>query len=362
MIAEAVSYGHPDKVADIIADAIVDAYLAVDQEAILGVKTLVSRDLVVVSGEIGSNERIDIEHVVRDCLLRHGFDGERETWDSQKTEVRLAYNDVRHELDDPENTIFFEQGAADTCFVTGYACKETPQLFPAAPILARALIQQLGEVRTHIPYLRADAKSLVEIAFDDDTPFVKTAILSTEHEPGFSVKKLREDVQEQVIVPTLGALVTKNTVIVINPLGQFEKAGVYAETGLSGRKIVVDQYGSAVAIGGGAFSGKDPSKLDRAGAYYARYVAKSVIAANLADDCTVTLAYGIGMSRPLCVKVIVDGKISRETDKIVQENFHFTPRSIIQQLGLLHLSYEDLAKNGHLARDGLPWEKPRPLL
>lgn len=361
--AESVSNGHPDKVADILADSLVDAHLKEDPEAHCGIKTLVSKDLIVISGEIGSRANVNMEKVVRETLLELGFDGQRETFNGLACPILPQYNDVRHELDDPTLATFHEQGAADQCFVVGYACDETNLLLPAASVLARRLIDQLTLVREKLPYLRLDAKSLLMMEYKEGVPTLHTVVLSTEHESGFPIRKLRTDLEEQVISPILSGVITPQTRIFINPIGPFENAGPHAETGLSGRKIVADAYGSAAPVGGGAFSGKDPSKCDRSAAYYARHIAKNVVANGLATSCRVMLSYGIGLSRPLSVDIQAEGNTVPlfELEDLVRDRFHFTPRSIIQQLGLLNLSYKEIAKKGHFGHPDYTWEHVFPM-
>lgn len=361
--AEAMSNGHPDKVADIIADSVVDACLKEDPEAICGIKTLVSRNLIVVSGELGIYKTPDIERIVRKSLSALGFDGQREKFNALTCKIQLACNDYNFELARRHVGEIHEQGAPDQCLAIGYACDETNLLLPAAPVFARALIDQLAAVRPHFPYLRLDAKSLVSVETNTFRPRVRSIVLSTEHEPGFDVSKIRADMREAVIDTTLRRFIDKNTKIYINPIGPFENAGPYAETGLSGRKVVVDAYGDRVPVGGGAFSGKDPSKCDRSASYYARLVAKSVVANDFATACTVKLSYCIGLSNPCSLEIETkENSIPPKTiEEKILEHFDFKPRSIYNQLRLHQVSYEEITKKGHFGRLELPWEVPRYL-
>ncbi len=362
-IAECVSNGHPDKVADIIADAVVDSYLQFDPEALCGIRTLVSRDLIIISGESDSFKEVkelDIEGTVRKALKDLGFDGLRETFNHETCRV---INVIQHTVLDPnfyDQSVVFEQGSADQCFVVGYATNETNNLMPSASLLSRALIDRLVVVRRNLDYLRLDAKSLVSVEYREGIPRIESIVLSTEHEPGYPIKKLREDIEEKVIHLVLGRLMDQKTVVNINPIGAFENAGPYSESGLSGRKIVVDNYGSSCAVGGGAFSGKDPSKLDRSGAYYARHIAKSIVHSGIAKQCKITLAYGIGISRPLSVRVEASGSelSNSEIEHIVRENFILTPAFIIAYFGMKNLCYQEIAKKGHFGNNP-PWESVR---
>lgn len=366
-IAECVSNGHPDKVADIIADAVVDQYLNADSESLCGIRTLVSKDLIIVSGEsdsftIKDVKDLNIEGVVRKTLEQLGFDGVREKFNASKCEIITR---IQHTLLDPDfyNPLqVFEQGSADQCFAIGFATDETSSLMPTASSLSRILIDQLSAVRSKLDYLKLDAKSLVCVDYQEGRPRIESVLVSTEHIQGFSIEKLRQDIQEQIISPVLGSLMDQKTVVNINPIGAFENAGPYSESGLSGRKIVVDNYGNSCAVGGGAFSGKDPSKLDRSGAYYARHIAKSIVASKIARECKITLAYGIGISRPLSVKVEASGtELSNiEIEEIVRKNFLLTPAFIINYFGMKNLSYQDIAKKGHFGNDN-PWEQARYL-
>lgn len=365
--SECVTMGHPDKVADQISDAILDALLEQDPNSRVACETMVTTGLVVIAGEVTTNAQINYQEVVRNTIKdigytdpNIGFDykgcGVMVTLDKQSADIAVGVDESGEK----------EQGAGDQGMMFGYACKETPELMPLPMSLARKLANKLAEVRQsgELEYLRPDGKTQVTINYEDGKPIsVDAIVLSTQHAKGISQDKLREDIIEKVIKPTIPAeLLTADTVYHINPTGIFEVGGPHGDCGLTGRKIIVDTYGGMGRHGGGAFSGKDSSKVDRSAAYMARYVAKNIVAADLADRCEVQLAYAIGVAAPVSIKVDTfgTGKVAEEElTEIVKKNFSLKPKDIVTNLGLRNPIFLHTAKYGHFGGDPekLPWEK-----
>lgn len=365
--SECVTMGHPDKVADQISDAILDALLEQDPNSRVACETMVTTGLVVIAGEVTTNAQINYQEVVRNTIKdigytdpNIGFDykgcGVMVTLDKQSADIAVGVDEKGEK----------EQGAGDQGMMFGYACKETPELMPLPMSLARKLANKLAEVRQsgELEYLRPDGKTQVTINYEDGKPIsVDAIVLSTQHAKGISQDKLREDIIEKVIKPTIPAeLLTDDTVYHINPTGIFEVGGPHGDCGLTGRKIIVDTYGGMGRHGGGAFSGKDSSKVDRSAAYMARYVAKNIVAADLADRCEVQLAYAIGVAAPVSIKVDTfgTGKVAEEElTEIVKKNFSLKPKDIVTNLGLRNPIFLHTAKYGHFGGDPekLPWEK-----
>jgi S-adenosylmethionine synthetase len=359
--SESVSEGHPDKVADQISDAVLDAILTQDKYARVAAETLVNTGLVVMAGEITTNAVVDFQQVARDAIKRIGYDNTDYGIDYKGCAVLVAYDkqspDIKQGVDkahdDPLN-----QGAGDQGLMFGYACDETPVLMPMAIHLAHRLVERQSELRRdgRLPWLRPDAKSQVTIRYVNGKPdSIDTVVLSTQHSPDVSLEDIREAVVENIIKPVLPKNLVKGKInYLVNPTGRFVVGGPQGDCGLTGRKIIVDSYGGSAHHGGGAFSGKDPSKVDRSAAYAGRYVAKNVVAAGLASKCEVQVSYAIGVAKPTSVMVTTfgTGKISDERiGQLVAKHFDLRPRAIIQMLDLLRPIYEKTAAYGHFGRD-----------
>jgi len=366
--SESVSEGHPDKVADQISDAVLDAILAQDKTSRVAAETLVKDNMVVLAGEITTGARVNFSEVVRKTVKRIGYNDPTIGFDTHTCTVIVAYGeqskDIAQGVDEGKG-LDLDQGAGDQGLMFGYACDETPQLMPLAIHLAHRLVERQSEIRRdgRLPWLRPDAKSQVTIKYVDNKPdSVETVVLSTQHQPGLTHKQIEEAVIEQIIKPVLPKNLIKGQIkYLVNPTGSFEIGGPKGDCGLTGRKIIVDTYGGSAPHGGGAFSGKDPSKVDRSAAYAARYVAKNIVAAGLASRCLVQVSYAIGVARPTSVWVTTygTGKISDEKlAEIVQKHFDLRPKGIIQMLDLLRPIYEKTAAYGHFGRDepGFTWE------
>ena len=366
MTSESVGEGHPDKMADQISDAILDAILEQDTGCRVAVETLVKTGLVVLAGEITTSADIDYEAIARRTIKRIGYDKEELGFDDQSCEILSAISkqspDIAMGVDRADKK---EQGAGDQGLMFGYATNETKELMPATIQLSHQLVKKHADVRRSgdLGWLRPDAKSQVTILFEDGKPkSIDTVVLSTQHDEDVSMNDIQEGVMEHIIKPILPeGLLTNDTQYLINPTGNFIIGGPVGDCGLTGRKIIVDTYGGMARHGGGAFSGKDPSKVDRSAAYAARYVAKNIVAAGLADRCEIQVSYAIGVARPTSVRIKTFGteKISEEKIvHLVNENFDLTPYGIMNMLDLLQPIYEKSAAYGHFGRenDGFPWE------
>jgi S-adenosylmethionine synthetase len=373
--SESVSEGHPDKVADQISDAILDAIFKQDPRSRVAAETLVNTGLVVLAGEITTNAYVDYIQVARDTIRRIGYDNTEYGIDYKGCAVLVAYdkqsNDIAQGVDQASDD-YLNQGAGDQGLMFGYACDETPELMPAPIYYAHRLVERQASLRRdgRLPFLRPDAKSQITMRYVDGKPHsIDTVVLSTQHSPDQSESptKLKasfyEAVREELIKPVLPKeWLTRDTKYLINPTGRFVIGGPHGDCGLTGRKIIVDTYGGACPHGGGAFSGKDPSKVDRSAAYAARYVAKNVVAAGLARQCQVQLAYAIGVARPMNITVYTEGtgKLSdEEISALVAEHFDLRPKGIVQMLDLLRPIYEKTAAYGHFGRDEpeFSWER-----
>ncbi|MEK9875211.1 MAG: methionine adenosyltransferase [Betaproteobacteria bacterium] len=359
--SESVSEGHPDKVADQISDAVLDAILTHDPKARVAAETLVNTGLVVMAGEITTHAAIDFQQVARDTIKRIGYDNTDFGIDYKGCSVLVAYDkqspDIKQGVDaahdDPLN-----QGAGDQGLMFGYACDETDVYMPLAIHLSHRLVERQSMLRRdgRLPWLRPDAKSQVTLRYVDGRPdAIDTVVLSTQHSPDIDLAKIREAVVEEVIKPVLPKELIKSDIkFLVNPTGRFVVGGPQGDCGLTGRKIIVDTYGGAAHHGGGAFSGKDPSKVDRSAAYAARYVAKNVVAAGLASKCEVQISYAIGVAEPTSVSVTTFGTGKIDDSKIadlISANFDLRPRGIVQMLNLLRPIYEKTAAYGHFGRD-----------
>ena len=359
--SESVSEGHPDKVADAISDAVLDAVLAQDRHGRVAAETLVATGLVVMAGQITTNANVNYSDLARDVIKRIGYDDSSIGFDYRSCAVLTAFDrqsaDIKQGVDEGSG-MDLEQGAGDQGLMYGYACDETPQLMPMPIYYAHRLMERQAELRKdgRLPWLRPDAKSQVSVQYIDGKPHhIDTVVISTQHREDISHEPLTEAVIEEIVKPVLPKeLCTKETKYLINPTGRFVIGGPLGDTGLTGRKIIVDSYGGYSRHGGGAFSGKDPSKVDRSAAYAARYVAKNVVAAGLARKCEIQVAYAIGIARP--VSVLVDtfgtGRIPDEKiGKLVEKHFDLRPKGIIHSLNLLRPIYGKTAAYGHFGRD-----------
>ena len=359
--SESVSEGHPDKVADQISDAILDAILAQDKMARVAAETLCNTGLVVLAGEITTNANIDYIGVTRETIKRIGYDNSEYGIDYKGCAVLVAYDkqspDIAQGVDEGKG-IDLDQGAGDQGLMFGYACDETSSLMPMPIYLAHRLVERQSELRKdgRLPWLRPDAKSQVTIRYVNGKPdSIDTVVLSTQHAPEMTHKQIEEAVIEQIIKPVLPRHMIKGNIrYLVNPTGRFVVGGPQGDCGLTGRKIIVDTYGGAAPHGGGAFSGKDPTKVDRSAAYAARYVAKNVVGAGLASKCLVQVSYAIGVAKPTSVMVTTSGtgKISDEKlAELVKNHFDLRPKGIVQMLDLLRPIYGKTATYGHFGRD-----------
>ena len=367
LTSESVSAGHPDKMADQISDTILDAILSQDKNGRVACETLVKTGMVIVAGEVTTNAVIDIEELVRERVKEIGYDDPSYGFDGDTCAVMVALGkqsaDIAMGVDESDE---HEQGAGDQGMMFGYATRETDVLMPAPIDLSHRLVERQAQVRAAgtLPWLRPDAKSQVSVRYEDGKPVgIDAVVLSTQHDPDISTEALREAVMEEIIKPVLPAnWLGDETLYHINPTGRFVIGGPVGDCGLTGRKIIVDTYGGLGRHGGGAFSGKDPSKVDRSAAYACRYVAKNVVAAGLADRCEVQVSYAIGVAEPTSVSVETFGtaKIDEERiSELVREHFDLKPRGIVQMLDLLRPIYRKTAAYGHFGREDpdFTWEK-----
>ena len=359
--SESVSEGHPDKVADQISDAVLDAILAQDPNARVACETLCSTGLIVMSGEITTEANVDYMQVARAAVKRIGYDSSDIGFDYRTCAVLTAFNKQSADIAQGVNRTKEEemdQGAGDQGLMFGYACDETPQLMPMPIYYAHRLMERQAELRKdgRLPWLRPDAKSQVSVRYRNGKPQrIESVVISTQHHPDISHSQLSEAVIEELIKPVLPKnLLTGETRFLINPTGRFVVGGPMGDCGLTGRKIIVDSYGGTAHHGGGAFSGKDPSKVDRSAAYAGRYVAKNIVAAGIASKCEVQMAYAIGVARPVSLMVDTSGTGKIPDDKIValiEQHFDLRPRGIIHGLDLLRPIYQKTAAYGHFGRD-----------
>ena len=372
--SESVSEGHPDKVADQISDAILDAILAEDKYARVAAETLCNTGLVVLAGEITTSANVDYIHVARETIKRIGYDNTEYGIDYKGCAVLVAYDkqspDIAQGVDRASDD-YLNQGAGDQGLMFGYACDETPELMPFPIYYAHRLVERQAQLRKdgRLPFLRPDAKSQVTMRYVDGKPHsIDTVVLSTQHSPDQSETSTKmkasftEAIIEEIIKPVLPKEWLQDTKYLINPTGRFVIGGPQGDCGLTGRKIIVDTYGGACPHGGGAFSGKDPSKVDRSAAYAARYVAKNIVAAGLATKCQIQVAYAIGVARPMNITVNTEGTGVISDDKIaalISEHFDLRPKGIIQMLDLLRPIYSKTAAYGHFGRDepDFTWER-----
>ncbi|MEI8135046.1 MAG: methionine adenosyltransferase [bacterium] len=360
--SESVSEGHPDKVADQISDAVLDALLAQDPDSRVACETFVSTGLVVIGGEVTTKSYINLQEIAREVINRIGYTKAEYMFDGNSCGVLNAIHSQSRDIAMGVDT----GGAGDQGMMFGYATNETPEYMPASLVYSHKLVKRLADIRKNepklMPYLRPDSKSQVTVEYDGHVvKRVHTVVVSTQHDPNVTQAQIKSDVIEHVIKKVIPAnMMGDDVTIHVNPTGNFEIGGPHGDTGLTGRKIIVDTYGGKAPHGGGAFSGKDPSKVDRSAAYAARHVAKNIVAAELADECTVQVAYAIGVAKPVSINVTTHGtgKLSDEDlGQLIMENVDLTPRGIITRLDLKRPIYQATAAYGHFGRDEFSWEK-----
>lgn len=367
--SESVAEGHPDKVADQISDAILDAILAQDKFARVACETLVTTGMALIAGEITAEAWVDMPAIVRQTIREIGYNSSDMGFDWQSCAVLTTIDkqspDIAQGIDKGRG-LDLDQGAGDQGLMFGYACTETKVLMPMPITYAHRLVKRQAEIRKagRLPWLRPDAKSQITIEYENGRPKrIEAVVLSTQHSPEVDYEDLREGVMEEIIKPILpAAMLDKNTKYFINPTGRFVIGGPVGDCGVTGRKIIVDTYGGIGSHGGGAFSGKDPSKVDRSSSYMSRYVAKNIVAAGLAEQCEVQIAYAIGISHPVSINVVTfgNGKISDDRIRqLIREHFDLRPKAIIQQLDLLRPIYRNTAAYGHFGREReeFTWER-----
>ena len=367
--SESVTMGHPDKVADHISDAILDAMLAQDSKSRVACETLVTTGLVVVAGEITTKAYVDIPGVIRKTIKKIGYDDPAIGFDGDDCAVVVSIDSQSPDISQgvTEGTgLHKEQGAGDQGLMFGYACRETPALMPMPIQLAHALTTRLEKMRQNkkLPWLRPDGKSQVTVEYENSKPKrIHTVVVSTQHAPSIAYRQLQKQIIEKVILPVLPKrLVDKGIVFHVNPTGRFVVGGPKGDCGLTGRKIIVDTYGGRGSHGGGCFSGKDPTKVDRTASYMARYIAKNVVAARLADACELQLSYAIGVAEPISVLVDTEGtaKISEQKlSQIIRKLFPLTPKKMIARLKLARPIYAETSYGGHFGRNlpNFTWER-----
>ncbi len=358
--SESVTEGHPDKIADQISDAILDALITQDKNSHVAVETLTTTGLVMISGEVTTTGYVDFPSVVRETVKGIGYTRAKFGFDYETCSVISSIHEQSPDIAMGVNP----GGAGDQGMMFGYASKETEELMPMPIMFAHKLTKQLAKVRKEdvLDYLRPDGKSQVTIEYENGKPKrVHTIVISTQHSPTVSQAQIKEDIIEKVVTPVIPPeMLDDKTIYHVNPTGKFVMGGPMADTGLTGRKIIVDTYGGVVSHGGGAFSGKDPTKVDRSAAYMARYIAKNVVAADIADEFTVQLAYAIGVADPVSIMIDTHGTGKADEEKIIKiirDVFDLTPLGIINQLDLLNPVYKKTAAYGHFGRDGFSWEK-----
>ena len=365
--SESVTEGHPDKICDQISDSVLDAILAADPDAHVACECATTTGLVLVMGEITTKAYVPIDQIVRQKVVEIGYDRAKYGFDGHSCAVLVSVDEQSPDIAQGVNReVDEDQGAGDQGMMFGYACDETEEYMPLAISLAHKLTRRLSEVRKNgtLNYLRPDGKAQVTVEYDDDTPLrIEAVVVSTQHAPEVSQEQIHKDLMGHVILPVLpAAMLDENTKYHINPTGRFVVGGPQGDSGLTGRKIIVDTYGGYAHHGGGAFSGKDPSKVDRSAAYAMRHVAKNLVAAGLAKKCEVGVAYAIGVAKPVSVFVDSYGTGAYSDDKlaeIVSEVFDLRPAAIIKNLGLKRPIYAQTAAYGHFGRNDLdlPWEK-----
>ena len=372
--SESVTEGHPDKVCDQISDAVLDAYLKVDPKARVACECCCTENFLLIMGEITAKGSVDVEKVARETIKKIGYDKEEYGFDYKTVCIELRLNTqspdiamgVDSSIEDKDSKEAFDKiGAGDQGLMFGYAGSETEEKMPLALTLSHKLCKKLADVRKsgEVKYLRPDGKAQVTVEYDDEgKPFrVDTVVLSTQHDENVTTEQIGKDMKEKVILPTIDAkLLDENTKFYINPTGRFIVGGPKGDSGLTGRKIIVDTYGGFIPHGGGAFSGKDPTKVDRSAAYYARYVAKNLVASGACKECEIQVAYAIGKANPVSIDVNTKGTgvVGDEVlEGIVKKTFDFRPMAIINALKLDRPQYEETARYGHFGKEAYAWEK-----
>ena len=358
--SESVTEGHPDKLCDYISDSILDAYLEKDKNARVAVETFASGNRITIAGQISANGEVDIEESVRQKVKEIGFDNEETDMDYRTCKIDI---DITRQSPDIALGVDIG-GAGDQGIMFGYACKDTEEYMPYAISMAHKLAKRLTEVRKEniIDYLRPDGKTQVTVEYEDDIPKrIETILISTQHLDGISQEKIKQDIEKEVIRKVVPEnMIDNNTKIYVNPTGRFVIGGPLGDTGLTGRKIIVDTYGGYSRHGGGCFSGKDPSKVDRSSAYMLRHIAKNLVANGYCKKCEIQIAYAIGMKEPLSIYINTFGtgtKSEEELVNLVRESFDLTPDGIIKYLDLKRPIYEKTTNYGHFGKNNMPWEK-----
>jgi len=359
--SESVSEGHPDKICDQVSDAVLDAVLTEDPRARVACECFAATGMIVVGGEVTTDSYVDITEIARQVIREIGYTKGEYRFDSESCSVINVLNKQSEDIAMGVDT----GGAGDQGIMFGYATRETEELMPAALMYSHKLLLKLAEIRKAkqiMTYLRPDSKAQITLEYGDDNKIIKAhnIVLSTQHDPGVTTQQIQEDVIKNVINEIMPAEWMQDTELHINPTGQFIIGGPHGDTGLTGRKIIVDTYGGKAPHGGGAFSGKDATKVDRSAAYASRYVAKNLVAAGVADECTIQLAYAIGVDRPLSIYVDTHGtsKLNRfEIAEWIKKNVDLTPKGIIEKFGLTNPIFQKTASYGHFGRDIFPWEQ-----
>ena len=367
--SESVSEGHPDKVADQISDSIVDAIFSEDTTARIACETMINTGMVVLSGEITTSANIDYQTAARNTIREIGYTSEAMGFNSDSCEILVSIDkqspDIAQGVNEGEG-MDLDQGAGDQGLMFGYACNETDVLMPCPITYSHLLVKRQADIRKsgQLNWLRPDAKSQVTVSYEDSKPIsIDTVVLSTQHDPDIEHKDIEKAVIDEIIKPVLPEnMITSKTRYLVNPTGRFVIGGPVGDCGLTGRKIIVDTYGGMARHGGGAFSGKDPSKVDRSAAYAARYVAKNIVAAGLAERCELQISYAIGVAEPTSISIETFGTGKLEQEKLIgaiRDNFDLRPKGIINMLGLLRPIYQQTAAYGHFGRSDidLPWER-----
>ena len=361
--SESVSEGHPDKICDQVSDAVLDAVLEEDPTGRVACECFATTGMIVVGGEITTNTYIDLPKLVRKVIREIGYTKAEYRFDADSCAVINVINKQSGDIAQGVDT----GGAGDQGMMFGYACKETPEYMPAALMYSHKLVEKLADIRKNhlelMPYLRPDAKAQVTVAYDDAGKItgVTTIVVSTQHDPGVSQEQIAEDIKKHVVPAVIPSdMIGPDTVFHINPTGKFEIGGPHGDTGLTGRKIIVDTYGGKAPHGGGAFSGKDPTKVDRSAAYAARHLAKNIVAAGLAEQCTIQVSYAIGVKEPVSLLVDMHGTGTISSDVVssfIMKNIDLSPKGIIERLKLQRPIYRATAAYGHFGRNEFPWEQ-----